>query len=226
MTHDNTPRNALATPTITWQTEGIDMPSNQIKRVIYTFSAGWLIQCILTSWLFLDSLDEMFHIWAICMTIATICLPAFTYDILRKTQFSYIIHTSHGEETKQLKHSPHTRFFFSTFANLAILTLIGAAIYFMSFLPIIIFFIASLPTISRLKNWQPPPAEHYTGLPWSEYNFVTVDRKYAIIVVHVEDPTVGFETRFPNRALFEQYLTFLQTVLPPTAQYTEKVWEW
>lgn len=226
LTHDDTQSNALATPTMVWHTDGIDMPSNQIKRIIYTFSAGWLIQCIFTSWLFMDSLDEMFHLWAICMVIATICLPAFAYEMFRKTQFSYIIHISHGEEKKQLKHSPHTRLFYNTFANIFILALIGAAIYFMSFLPILIFFIVSLPTIMRLKNWEPPPAEQHTSLPWSEYNFVTVDRKYAIIVLLVDDPTVGFETRFPDKALFEQYLAFLQTVLPPTAQYTEKAWEW
>ncbi|MCO8162074.1 hypothetical protein NJC38_07870 [Pseudomonas sp. 21LCFQ010] len=211
---------------MTWSDRRTDAPPNEKAKFVFTYFLAWLAQCSFITWVFIDNHDDTFHLWITGLIVTTICSCAFAYEMLRKTQFSYIIHTSHGEETKQLKHSPHTRFFFKTFANFAILTLIGAAIYFMSFLPFLIFFIVSLPTLMRLKNWQPPPAEHHTSEPWSQYHLVTVDRKYSIIVLHVENPTVGFETRFPNKALFEQYLTFLQTVLPPTAQYTEKVWEW
>ncbi len=37
---------------------------------------------------------------------------------------------------------------------------------------------------------------------------------------------LGFEARFPNKELFEQYLAFLRTALPPSATFTETVWKW
>ncbi|GAB7531932.1 hypothetical protein PS3A_43460 [Pseudomonas sp. 3A(2025)] len=73
-------------------------------------------------------------------------------------------------------------------------------------------------------SWQRPLPKHRPGLPWDKFNFVTVDRKYRIIVHHCTDVTLGFEVRFPDNALFEQYLAFLRTVLRPTVEYTEKVW--
>lgn len=60
------------------------------------------------------------------------------------------------------------------------------------------------------------------SLSWQEYNFVIVDRKRRVIVTHQSDPTQGFKARLPNDELLEQYLAFLRTVLPPSAQFTEK----
>ncbi|SDN14310.1 hypothetical protein, partial [Pseudomonas cichorii] len=58
------------------------------------------------------------------------------------------------------------------------------------------------------------------------HNFVTIDRKRSIIVIHCTDITTGFVARFPNKDLFEQYLQLLHSVLPPTAEFMEKDWEW
>jgi hypothetical protein len=35
---------------------------------------------------------------------------------------------------------------------------------------------------------------------------------------------LGFEARLPNDELLEQYLEFLRSVLPASAQFTEKKW--
>ena len=75
----------------------------------------------------------------------------------------------------------------------------------------------------RLLDMKPPKKRDWS-VPWDEYNFVTVDRKRRFVVTHTTDETLGFEARLPNDELLEQYLTFLRSVLPPTAQFTEKKW--
>lgn len=69
--------------------------------------------------------------------------------------------------------------------------------------------------IPKKRDWSPP---------WDEHNYVTVDRKRRFIVTHVSDQTLGFEARLPNDDLFEQYLAFLHSVLPASAQFIEKKW--
>lgn len=69
--------------------------------------------------------------------------------------------------------------------------------------------------IPKKRDWSPP---------WDEHYFVTVDRKRRFIVTHVSDQTLGFEARLPNDDLFEQYLAFLHSVLPASAQFIEKKW--
>ncbi|MEG5266660.1 hypothetical protein TRP66_20450 [Pseudomonas sp. JDS28PS106] len=75
----------------------------------------------------------------------------------------------------------------------------------------------------RLLNMKVPRKRRWSA-PWDEYNFVTVDRKRRFVITHIDDDTLGFEARLPNDELMEQYLTFLRSVLPPTAQFTEKKW--
>ena len=75
----------------------------------------------------------------------------------------------------------------------------------------------------RLLNMKVPRKRRWSA-PWDEYNFVTVDRKRRFVVTHIEDQTLGFEARLPNDELLEQYLAFLRSALPPTAQFTEKKW--
>ena len=68
------------------------------------------------------------------------------------------------------------------------------------------------------------PKKRDWSVPWDEYNLVTVDRKRRFVVTHIDDDTLGFEARLPNDELLEQYLAFLRSVLPPSAQFTEKKW--
>ncbi|EGH99956.1 hypothetical protein PLA106_28061, partial [Pseudomonas amygdali pv. lachrymans str. M302278] len=86
--------------------------------------------------------------------------------------------------------------------------------------PVAMAFIAAL----KLLNWE-NPIHHEQSLPWGEYNFVTVDRKRLMIITHRTDVTLGFEARFKHEMLFNKYLNFLHTVLPPTAEFTEKAWK-
>ena len=68
------------------------------------------------------------------------------------------------------------------------------------------------------------PKKRDWSIPWDQYNSVTVDRKRRFVVTHTTDQTLGFEARLPNDELLEQYLAFLRSVLPPSAQFTERKW--
>ncbi len=45
-------------------------------------------------------------------------------------------------------------------------------------------------------------------------------------VTYRTDVTLSFEARFQHEVLFNKYLNFLYTVLPHTAEFTEKAWKW
>ncbi|RMS36219.1 hypothetical protein ALP71_02229, partial [Pseudomonas coronafaciens pv. garcae] len=87
--------------------------------------------------------------------------------------------------------------------------------------PVAVAFVAAV----KLLNWE-NPIHHEQSLSWGEYNYVTVDRKRLMIITHHTDVTLGFEARFQHEVLFNKYLSFLHTVLPSTAEFTEKAWKW
>lgn len=143
----------------------------------------------------------------------------------QKTLFNYRVYPDHVEYDDCLYYPDYTEDLFKGIVIILILAMIFLGIFTGSvlltiFAPIFIL----LGTGGALMSWQSPSPRHHPGLPWDEFNFVTVDRKYRIIVQHCEDVNQGFDVRFPDDDLFEQYLAFLPTVLRPTVKYTEKVW--
>ncbi|GFM68659.1 hypothetical protein PSCICJ_47770 [Pseudomonas cichorii] len=115
--------------------------------------------------------------------------------------------------------------FFKGIAIFTILLFLGVALVTGSLLFLVGPAAMSLGAARTLLNWE-NKIHNEESLPWNEYNFVTVDRKRSMIITHRTDITLGFEARFSNKELFEQYLQFLHSVLPPTAEYLEKDWEW
>lgn len=212
--------------TMEWSTIRTPIPPAGVKQLVLFHGVFLILGMVFVAAAFWDDYNEHTTLLIYsCLAVVLMCLLSGAL-FMQKTQFTYKIHACQGTESKQLYVPACTRSIFNWTVNIGALVAVSVAIYTESFLTLLIGAVFLVPQGLRLKYWEPPPAEHYTSLPWSEYNFVTVDRKYSIIVLHVEDQTVGFETRFPDKALFGQYLTFLQTVLPPTAQYTEKAWEW
>ncbi|GFM84498.1 hypothetical protein PSCICN_51900 [Pseudomonas cichorii] len=145
--------------------------------------------------------------------------------IRQKTIFNYHVKTQSGS-VEHFRHYPS--FAGPLFKGIAIFTILlflGVALVTGSLLFLIGPAAISLGAARSLLNWE--NKIHYEeSLPRNEHNFVTVDRKRTMIITHRTDITVGFEARFPNKDLFEQYLQFLHSVLPPTAKFMEKDWEW
>ena len=166
--------------------------------------------------------DHKFFIAIIAMLTAQ---TLYAIGIMRqKTAYHYNIYPTNAKIEYQLQLPKHAGIFFKGMALVGIFILLLIGLMTGSLLLLIgpgaIAFIAAL----RLLTWK-NPIKRETSLPWHEYNFVTVDRKRRFIVTHVSDLTLGFEARLPDDALFEQYLAFLHSVLPPTAQFTEKKWD-
>ena len=144
--------------------------------------------------------------------------------IRTKTLYQYNIHSTHGELEYQVQPPMHTSAFFKGFALVGIFLLILMSLMAGSLLFLTGVGAMTFMAAMRLLTWKNPIKRDWSG-PWDEYNFVTVDRKRRFVVIHITDTTLGFEARLPDDALFEQYLAFLRSVLPPTAQFTEKKWD-
>ncbi|WP_460408456.1 permease [Pseudomonas amygdali] len=145
--------------------------------------------------------------------------------IRQKTIYNYTIKTNCAHLEYYLHYPDFASSFFKGIAIAVILIFVFIAALTGSLLflvgPAAIACIAAL----KLLSWE-NPIHHEQNLPWDEYNFVTVDRKRLMIVTHRTDVTLGFEARFQHEVLFNKYLAFLHTVLPPTTEFTEKAWKW
>lgn len=197
------------------------------KQMIYGLFWGIPIAvCIFTTWNMWDSIAESLDTWLL------ICLPsmiiglAFVAIFMQKTAFNYNIYLDHGEVNHQLYFPDFAGGLFKSIAAVAIVFFALVAILTGSLLFLLGPAAVAACSAIKLMNWEKPPIEYEKSLPWNQYNFVTVDRKYRIIVTHHTTLTFGFEARFPNKDLFEQYLAFIRTVVAPHAEFTEKVWKW
>jgi hypothetical protein len=151
-------------------------------------------------------------------------IGSYIYAIRQKTLYRYKIHPTRARLVYCLQYPKYARQFFKGFALAGIFLLI-----LMSLMAGSLLFLAGVGAMAfmaamRLLTWKNPIKREWSA-PWDEYNFVTVDRKRRFVVTHITDTTLGFEARLPDDTLFEQYLAFLRSVLPPTAQFTEKKWD-
>ena len=166
--------------------------------------------------------DEWEFVAAIAAMLACICWALIAGREV-KTTYRYKIFSTHARLAYCVGISRHVSTFIKGFAifGIACIFLIGLISGSTLILagPCGMAIFAAL----RLLNMKIPKKRKWSA-PWDEYNYVTVDRKRRFIVTHVSDQTFGFEARLPNDELFEQYLAFLRTVLPASAQFTEKKW--
>ncbi|WP_438943354.1 permease [Pseudomonas syringae] len=103
------------------------------------------------------------------------------------------------------------------FGLVAILT--GSLLFLVG--PVAMAFIAAI----KLLNWE-NPVHHRQTAPWQLHEFVTVDHKRLMVIIHCDDITTGFAARFPSKALMDKYLAFLREVLPAKVEYIEKATNW
>ncbi|MDU8541576.1 permease [Pseudomonas syringae group sp. J248-6] len=145
--------------------------------------------------------------------------------VRQKTIYNYTIKTNCADLEYYLHYPDFASLLFKGIAIAVILLFLFVAIFTGSILfligPVAMACIAAL----KLLSWE-NPIHHEQSLPWDEYNFVTVDRKRLMIVTHRTDVTLGFEARFQHEVLFNKYLAFLYTALPPTTEFSEKAWKW
>ncbi|KWS13645.1 hypothetical protein [Pseudomonas syringae] len=169
--------------------------------------------------------DSLYSLVGTILALAGILAYYLCLLIRQKTIYNYTITTHHAFVEYYLHYPDFASSFFKGIAIAVIMLFVFVAILTGSLLflvgPVAMAFIAAI----KLLNWE-NPIHHEQSLPWGEYNFVTVDRKRLMIITHRTDVTLGFEARFQHEVLFNKYLSFLQTVLPSTAEFTEKAWKW
>ncbi len=172
--------------------------------------------------IFLENPSEILFL---VYTFAGAALYIIALGVRQKTIYNYTITTTHALVEYYLHYPDFASSFFKGIAIAVIMLFVFVAILTGSLLfligPVAMAFIAAI----KLLNWK-NPIHHEQSLPWTEYNFVTVDRKRLMIITHRTDVTLGFETRFQHEVLFNKYLAFLRSALPPTAEFTEKAWKW
>ncbi|MBD8495282.1 hypothetical protein [Pseudomonas syringae] len=185
-----------------------------------------IVNAILSLWAFFMGIEQD-------QTLGVDFLPgtlligwAFLAMVRQKTLFNYRVYPDHIESDDSLYYPDYTEDLFKGIVIVFVLAVMFLGIFTGSALltvfgPVFIL----VGTGGALMSWQCPEPRHHPGLPWDEFNFVTVDRKYRIIVHHCTDVPQGFDVRFPDDDLLEQYLAFLHTVLRPTVKYTERVWQ-
>ncbi len=197
------------------------------RQMIYGLCWGIpLIVCLITTWNMWGSIAENLDTWLmICVSMMLIGL-SFVAMMLQKTAFNYKIYAHQGEVDYQLYFPDFAGGLFKGIATVIILMFVGAALLTGSLLFLFGPAAVAVGSAIKLMNWEKPAPTHEVSMPWSDHYFVTVDRKYLIIVAHHTDTTIGFKARFSDKALFDQYLAFLRTVVAPHAEFTEKVWEW
>lgn len=169
--------------------------------------------------------DSLYSLVGTILALAGILAYYLCLLIRQKTIYNYTITTHHALVEYYLHYPDFASSFFKGIAISVIMLFVFVAILTGSLLfligPVAMAFIAAI----KLLNWE-NPVHHEQSLPWGEYNFVTVDRKRLMIITHRTDVTLGFEARFQQEVLFNKYLNFLHTVLPSTAEFTEKAWKW
>ncbi len=172
--------------------------------------------------IFLENPSEVLFL---VYTFAGAALYIIALGVRQKTIYNYTITPHHALVEYYLHYPDFASSLFKGIAIAVIMLFVFVAILTGSLLfligPVAMAFIAAI----KLLNWE-NPIHHEQSLPWTEYNFVTVDRKHLMIITHRTDVTLGFEARFQHEVLFNKYLAFLRSALPPTAEFTEKAWKW
>ncbi|MFJ2682314.1 permease [Pseudomonas sp. NPDC087342] len=200
-------------------------PKKTTQAQIYIVAAFFFI-FLYVLWLTWGNLKE--NISTIIAAGATLAIFA-AYSILlgarQKTVFKYIINKDAGFLEYFLYYPDFTNLFFKITPILIILFFIGVALCTGSLLFLVGPVAIALGSACFLLGWK---NEVHTrkSTPWNEYNFVTIDHKRLMVIVHRTDPTLGFEARLPNKNSLDQYLITIKKLLPSTAIYTENSWEW
>ncbi|WP_058974988.1 hypothetical protein [Pseudomonas syringae] len=145
--------------------------------------------------------------------------------IRQKTIYNYTLKTDGATVEYYLHYPDFASSFFKGIAIAVILIFVFIALLTGSLLfligPVAMAVIAAV----KLLNWE-NPVHHRQTAPWHLHEFVTVDHKRLMVIIHCDDVTTGFAARFPSKELMAKYLAFLHQVLPPSAEYIEKASNW
>ncbi|WP_024697492.1 hypothetical protein [Pseudomonas avellanae] len=211
---------------LNWKIKTLARSPREMLITQFIFIAVYMTGCTLYMWggwiMFSDSL---YSLAGTVLALAGI-FAYFTGLLIRqKTIYNYTIKTDGATVEYYLHYPDFASSFFKGIAIAVILIFVFIALLTGSLLfligPVAMAVIAAV----KLLNWE-NPVHHRQTAPWHLHEFVTVDHKRLMVIIHCDDVTTGFAARFPSKELMAKYLAFLHEVLPPSAEYIEKASNW
>lgn len=224
---DTASQAGTAAPTVmSWSTKTIAASPKEIMKTQCLIIAMCTVPFLITIWHAWGDLGEKTDLLITIGAGMAIFATYLTALIVRqKTIFNYII-TIENASIEYYSYYPNfSGYFFKSIAIIVLLLFFGMSFYTGSLWFLVGPAAMALGAARFLLGWKNKIFTEKTP-SWNRYNFVTIDYKRLMIVIHTTDPTIGFEFRFSNTKLLEQYLLLLQTLLNENVIYTEKTWEW
>ncbi|ALE00279.1 hypothetical protein [Pseudomonas syringae] len=211
---------------LNWKVKTLARSPKEIMITQLGFIAFYLTASALFIWggwiMFSDSLYSLVY-----TVLALVGYLAYFVGLLirQKTIFNYTLKTDGATVEYYLHYPDFASSFFKgiaifvmlVFGFVAVLT--GSLLFLVG--PVAMAFIAAI----KLLNWE-NPVHHRQTAPWHLHEFVTVDHRRLMVIIHCDDITTGFAARFPSKALMDKYLAFLREVLPANVEYIEKATNW
>ncbi|KPB84877.1 permease [Pseudomonas syringae pv. tomato] len=211
---------------LNWKIKTLARSPKEIMITQLGFAAFHVMASSLFIWLgwvmFSDSPSSL-----VCVIFALGGHLAYFIGLLirQKTIYNYTLKTDGATVEYYLHYPDFASSFFKGIAIAVILIFVFIALLTGSLLfligPVAMAVIAAV----KLLNWENPVHYRQTA-PWHLHEFVTVDHKRLMVIIHCDDVTTGFAARFPSKELMTKYLAFLHEVLPPSAEYIEKASNW
>ncbi|MFA0941504.1 MULTISPECIES: hypothetical protein [Pseudomonas syringae group] len=211
---------------LNWKIKTLARSPKEIMITQLGFTAFHVMASSLFIWLgwvmFSDSPSSL-----VCVILALGGHLAYFIGLLirQKTIYNYTLKTDGATLEYYLHYPDFASYFFKGIAIVVILIFITVAAITGSVLfligPVAMAVIAAI----KLLNWE-NPVHHRQTAPWQMHEFVTIDHKRLMVIIHCDDVTTGFPARFPSKELMNKYLAFLHEVLPESTEYTEKASNW
>ncbi|MBI6710174.1 permease [Pseudomonas syringae] len=211
---------------LNWKVKTLARSPKEIMVTQLGFIAFYLTASALFIWVgWIMFSDSLYSLVGTVLALAGILAYFVGLLIRQKTIFNYTLKTDGATVEYYLHYPDFASSFFKgiaifvmlVFGLVAVLT--GSLLFLVG--PVAMAFIAAI----KLLNWE-NPVYHRQTAPWALHEFVTVDHKRLMVIIHCDDITTGFAARFPSKALMDKYLAFLREVLPANVEYIEKATNW
>ncbi|RMQ26133.1 Permease [Pseudomonas syringae pv. actinidiae] len=211
---------------LNWKIKTLARSPREMMITQSIFIAAYMTGCTLYMWggwiMFSDSL---YSLVGTVLAFAGI-FSYFTGLLIRqKTIYNYTLKTDGATVEYYLHYPDLASSFFKGIAVAVIMIFVFIALLTGSLLFLIGPVAMAVVAAVKLLNWE-NPVHHRQTAPWHLHEFVTVDHKRLMVIIHCDDVTTGFAARFPSKELMTKYLAFLHEVLPLSAEYIEKASNW
>ncbi len=226
LTQSKLMKNSRPAP-LKWTIKAINAPRKSISFTIKLFVGAILLAWAVVAWTAWTGSEDSHMFVSIMATGLTLFLLWILKHCLQKSVFHYVVHATHLQYTHYLDYPENAE---ARLKRSIISLFVGAAVIAVVLKSLSVFVIGTayllLNGAPQLMCWKRPEPELVVSPPWKKFQRMIIDRKYRLVVLLIDDPTIGFKAHLPDDAHLQRYVAFLKAVLPPHVQYSEERWEW